>query len=702
MLRAAAAAAQAGLRLAPHAVERLARDSRPMPVPWPAPARDALVSLLGAGRPAIPVWEALDQADLWSRLIPGVVGGAQRPAAQPGAPVHRRPPPGRDRRAVGGPRPRGQPARPAARRRAAARHRQGPARRPHRGRGRARRVDRTAARLRRRTTSTSSSRWSSTTCCCPRPRPVATSTTRPRWPPSPRPSATQDVLDLLHALTEADAAATGPAAWSDWKKSLIDELVARTREVLAGRPRPADPRTTSAQRMLAAAVRATSAERRGRAARRRPGQRDHHRHGGRPRPHRSALHRRRGALAAPAAGPRRADRHRDRRRRRPPGGAGVDRDPGVRRPAAGRAAPRGHRPRRLRQPRRRRAARRPGAGLPGAAGHGARRGWTWSRAPASGRPCSRCAPTTPPALLHRVTRAIAAADVAIIAARAATLGSEVVDVFYLVDRDGAPLSRRPHRHGRASPCSPRSSPTDAARRAAQPGGAGARPVARLPWDLPGASAPSTAPDDEDVRCSPRCPTGSPPRSRTCAARAGCPRPTSTPPSARSARRCSRPTSRCRSSASSPVGSRERALGAEVSKALNPAQQVVKIVHEELVGILGGETRRLRLAKTPPTVILLAGLQGAGKTTLAGKLALHLREAGHTPLLVAADLQRPNAVDQLLRGRRARRRRGARARARQRRRRPGRGGDAPVSSWPARSSTTSSSSTPPAAWPSTPS
>src|SRR4029079_18050676 len=73
--------------------------------------------------------------------------------------------------------------------------------------------------------------------------------------------------------------------------------------------------------------------------------------------------------------------------------------------------------------------------------------------------------------------------------------------------------------------------------------------------------------------------------------------------------------------------RERALSAEVSKALNPAQQVVKIVHEELVGILGGETRRLRLAKTPPTVILLAGLQGAGKTTLAGKLAPHLRDGG---------------------------------------------------------------------------
>ncbi|AEG43953.1 signal recognition particle protein [Isoptericola variabilis] len=92
--------------------------------------------------------------------------------------------------------------------------------------------------------------------------------------------------------------------------------------------------------------------------------------------------------------------------------------------------------------------------------------------------------------------------------------------------------------------------------------------------------------------------------------------------------------------------RERALSAEVSAALNPAQQVVKIVNDELVEILGGQTRPLRHAKTPPTVIMLAGLQGAGKTTLAGKLALALREQGHTPLLVAADLQRPNAVTQL--------------------------------------------------------
>ncbi|MFJ6699217.1 signal recognition particle protein [Streptomyces sp. NPDC091272] len=92
--------------------------------------------------------------------------------------------------------------------------------------------------------------------------------------------------------------------------------------------------------------------------------------------------------------------------------------------------------------------------------------------------------------------------------------------------------------------------------------------------------------------------------------------------------------------------KERASGSEVSKALNPAQQIIKIVNEELVGILGGETRRLRFAKSGPTVIMLAGLQGAGKTTLAGKLGLWLKGQGHSPLLVACDLQRPNAVNQL--------------------------------------------------------
>lgn len=92
--------------------------------------------------------------------------------------------------------------------------------------------------------------------------------------------------------------------------------------------------------------------------------------------------------------------------------------------------------------------------------------------------------------------------------------------------------------------------------------------------------------------------------------------------------------------------RERALGAEVASALNPAQQVVKIVQDELVAILGGQARPLARAKTGPTVIMLAGLQGAGKTSVAAKLARHLKDKGETPLLVAADLQRPNAVDQL--------------------------------------------------------
>ncbi|WGD38411.1 signal recognition particle protein [Lysinibacter sp. HNR] len=92
--------------------------------------------------------------------------------------------------------------------------------------------------------------------------------------------------------------------------------------------------------------------------------------------------------------------------------------------------------------------------------------------------------------------------------------------------------------------------------------------------------------------------------------------------------------------------RERALSDEVNRALNPAQQVVQIVNEELIQILGGQQRRLEFAKNPPTVIMLAGLQGAGKTTLAGKLSRWLAGEGHKPLLVAADLQRPNAVTQL--------------------------------------------------------
>ncbi|MGE5140003.1 MAG: signal recognition particle receptor subunit alpha, partial [Rudaea sp.] len=91
--------------------------------------------------------------------------------------------------------------------------------------------------------------------------------------------------------------------------------------------------------------------------------------------------------------------------------------------------------------------------------------------------------------------------------------------------------------------------------------------------------------------------------------------------------------------------RERALGAEVSKALNPGQQVIKIVNEELISILG-EPSPLNLSGPKPRVILLVGLQGSGKTTAAGKLASLLRSKGERVMLVAADMQRPAAVEQL--------------------------------------------------------
>ena len=92
--------------------------------------------------------------------------------------------------------------------------------------------------------------------------------------------------------------------------------------------------------------------------------------------------------------------------------------------------------------------------------------------------------------------------------------------------------------------------------------------------------------------------------------------------------------------------KERAIGAEVAKALDPGQQFIKIVHEELVQTLGGTTGKLTMSPKPPTVLMLAGLQGSGKTTAAAKLAKLLKSQGLHPLLVGADLQRPAAVEQL--------------------------------------------------------
>ena len=92
---------------------------------------------------------------------------------------------------------------------------------------------------------------------------------------------------------------------------------------------------------------------------------------------------------------------------------------------------------------------------------------------------------------------------------------------------------------------------------------------------------------------------------------------------------------------------ERAVGSEVLESLLPAQQIVKIVNEELVALMGGTNQKLNFAPKPPTIVLMCGLQGAGKTTMAGKLAAYLaKQYGKSPLLVACDIYRPAAIKQL--------------------------------------------------------
>src|SRR5207249_9630477 len=92
--------------------------------------------------------------------------------------------------------------------------------------------------------------------------------------------------------------------------------------------------------------------------------------------------------------------------------------------------------------------------------------------------------------------------------------------------------------------------------------------------------------------------------------------------------------------------KERAVGQDVLASLTPAQQVVKVVHGELVELLGGSGHRLAMASHPPTVIMLAGLQGSGKTTSAAKLARYFQRQGQHPILASADVYRPAAIDQL--------------------------------------------------------
>jgi signal recognition particle subunit SRP54 len=92
--------------------------------------------------------------------------------------------------------------------------------------------------------------------------------------------------------------------------------------------------------------------------------------------------------------------------------------------------------------------------------------------------------------------------------------------------------------------------------------------------------------------------------------------------------------------------RDRALGTQVTTALSPSEQIVKIVHDELVNVLGKDTARFRTSSQPPSVILMAGLQGSGKTTTSGKLAAWLKKSGHRPMLVSVDVYRPAAREQL--------------------------------------------------------
>ena len=91
---------------------------------------------------------------------------------------------------------------------------------------------------------------------------------------------------------------------------------------------------------------------------------------------------------------------------------------------------------------------------------------------------------------------------------------------------------------------------------------------------------------------------------------------------------------------------ERAVGAQVLESLLPAQQIIKIVNEELISLMGSETAKINISPKPPTVIMMTGLQGAGKTTHAGKIAASFKQKGKNPLLVACDVYRPAAIDQL--------------------------------------------------------
>ncbi len=254
VLRAAAAAAQSGRRLAPHAVDRLGSRSAAMPEPWPRAARDALVSLLGAGRAAVPVWEALDQVDVWSRLLPGWSEVRSAPQRNP---VHRFTV---DRHlvetaAAAAPMLR-EVSRPDLLLVGALLHDIGKGRGGDHSATGMQVVADLAPRLGYGADDADTLvRLVEHHLLLPEvatrrdladPATIAAVAAAVRTP---------EFLDLLHALTRADAQATGPAAWSDWKQALVADLVGRTRAALGlpVRSRAATPDPGDLAPMLASA-----------------------------------------------------------------------------------------------------------------------------------------------------------------------------------------------------------------------------------------------------------------------------------------------------------------------------------------------------------------------------------------------------------------------------------------------------------------
>ena len=635
VLRAAAAAAQAGLPLAPRTLDRLT-ECPPLPVPWPAAARDALLSLLGAGQAAVSVWEALDTEGLVTALIPDWERVRNRPqrnplhtftvdrhlaeAAAQAAALTR------------------EVARPDLLLLAALLHDVGkgwPGDHSVTGEVVARDVGRrmglpapdvelvaSAVRLHLLLPMVATRRDLDDPVTV---KQVAT-TVRSRV-----------LLELLHALAIADGLATGPAAWNDWKATLVADLVRRVEAVLDGEPMP-QPAPLRDDQLALAAEGAPAATVRGSevtvVAPDRPGLL--WRAAGVLASHRLAV---RSANATSVGGtavtvfdvePEFGD---------PPDATLVAAD--LRRMLLGRLDVED------RLDRRARAVRPRAASVP---------------APKVSLIDDASETATvvevrahdAPGLLWRVGRALGDCGLDVRAARVETLGAEVVDVFYVTDGDGKPLAADDLR--RTIVQSVLAALGDLGR-LTRPGLAATGRGYHGPFGSLGVVFETLSDRLTQVFSSLRG------RGRLS--------PADIDATCREIR-----IALLEADVALPVVRqfiarvKERAGGEEVSAALNPAQQVIKIVNEELIGILGGEERRLRFAKVPPTVIMLAGLQGSGKTTLAAKLALWLKGQGNTPMLVAADLQRPNAVQQLAGGRRAGGRPGLRAVPRQRRRRPG--------------------------------